>query len=104
MQFLTAVDDTRKTLETLVAFPPGTAIARYMEPRLEEIKKAMEETQVELAEATAVKFDPSLSEHEKFAKLSQKFGGYTTEEINIQIREQREEISKTSAPIFQCMT
>ena len=47
VQFLTAVDDTRKTLETLVAFPPGTAIARYLEPRLEEIKRAMEETQTQ---------------------------------------------------------
>ena len=44
MQFLKAVDETIKTLDTLVAFPPWTAIARYLEPRLEEIKKDMEET------------------------------------------------------------
>ena len=47
VQFLKALDDTRNTLETLVAFPPGRAIARYLEPRLEEIKKAIEETQTQ---------------------------------------------------------
>ena len=47
VQFLKALDDTRKTLETLMAFPPGTAIARYLELRLEDIKKAIEETQTQ---------------------------------------------------------
>ena len=44
LQFLKVVDETIKTQDTLVAFPPGTAIASYLKPRLEEIKKAMEET------------------------------------------------------------
>ena len=40
VQVLTAMDDTSKTLETLVAFLSGTAITRYLEPKLEESKKA----------------------------------------------------------------
>lgn len=44
VQFLKAVDETIETLDTLVAFPPWRAITRYLEPRLEEIKKDMEET------------------------------------------------------------
>ena len=93
VQFMTAVDDSRKTLETLMAFPPGTAIARYLEPRLGEIKKAMEETQIELAEATDIRTNPGLSEHEKFAKLSHIFDGYTSEEIDVQIKDDLLEIA-----------
>ena len=101
VQFMTAVDDSRKTLETLIAFPPGTAIARYLEPRLEEIRKAMEDTQVELVEATDVRMNPGLSEQEKFAKLSQIFDGYTSEEIDVQIKDDLMEIAAQSETDFR---